>query len=204
MILGSHQPDFAPYPGFFYKLYMSDVFVLSDDVAYSNSEMHKYNYIRFGDPFEFGHTYLPEFQRAEHGQFSLVYFWPNFKAVFCGLPIFYDGNKVYLSCDGFSMFFSCPILLLQSVWIVSDIRNRQMSAAKWVLLLCESMNLFALLLHRTIGGFQFGFRYAIELIPYAFAWFLEDPRRQKLPLWEWCVLFWGLVLNFNGGMLIHV
>ena len=49
MILGSHQPDFAPYPGFFYKLYMSDVFVLSDDVAYSNSEMHKYNYIRFGD-----------------------------------------------------------------------------------------------------------------------------------------------------------
>lgn len=46
MVLASHQPDFAPYPGFFYKMYMSDVFVLSDDVAYSNSEMHKYNFIR--------------------------------------------------------------------------------------------------------------------------------------------------------------
>ena len=49
MILASHQPDFAPYPGFWYKLFRSDVFVLSDDVAYSNSEMHKYNYIRSGD-----------------------------------------------------------------------------------------------------------------------------------------------------------
>lgn len=48
MILASHQPDFAPYPGFWYKLYKADVFVLSDDVAYSNSEMHKYNFIRCG------------------------------------------------------------------------------------------------------------------------------------------------------------
>lgn len=49
MILASHQPDFAPYPGFFYKMLMSDVFVLSTDVGYSNSEMHKYNYIQGSD-----------------------------------------------------------------------------------------------------------------------------------------------------------
>lgn len=46
MILASHQPDFAPYPGFFYKMFKSDIFVLSDDVGYSNSEMHKYNFIQ--------------------------------------------------------------------------------------------------------------------------------------------------------------
>ena len=31
------------------------------------------NDARFGNPFEFGHNYLPEFQRAEKGQFSLEY-----------------------------------------------------------------------------------------------------------------------------------
>ena len=44
-VLASHQPDFIPYPGFFYKMLRSDIFILSDDVAYSNSEMHKYNFI---------------------------------------------------------------------------------------------------------------------------------------------------------------
>lgn len=46
MILASHQPDFLPYPGFFYKLLKSDVFVFSDDVQYSKSELHKYNFIK--------------------------------------------------------------------------------------------------------------------------------------------------------------
>ena len=31
MILTSHQPDFLPYMGFFYKAARSDVLVLSDD-----------------------------------------------------------------------------------------------------------------------------------------------------------------------------
>ena len=32
-----------------------------------------YNYARFGNIFEFGHNYLPEFTRARDGQFSLSY-----------------------------------------------------------------------------------------------------------------------------------
>lgn len=35
------------------------------------------NYLRFGNPLEFGHTYLPEFQLAENGQFSLAYAWEH-------------------------------------------------------------------------------------------------------------------------------
>jgi hypothetical protein len=45
MILASHQPDFLPWMGFFYKMFKSDVFVLSDDVMFSKSGMHNYNYI---------------------------------------------------------------------------------------------------------------------------------------------------------------
>lgn len=46
MILTSHQPDFLPYMGFFYKVTHSDVLVLSDDVQFSKSGMHNWNRIK--------------------------------------------------------------------------------------------------------------------------------------------------------------
>ena len=45
MILTSHQPNFLPYMGFFYKAYRSDVLVISDDVQFSKKGMHNWNYI---------------------------------------------------------------------------------------------------------------------------------------------------------------
>lgn len=45
MVLTSHQPNFIPYLGFFYKAAMSDIIVLSDDVQFSKKGMHNWNYI---------------------------------------------------------------------------------------------------------------------------------------------------------------
>lgn len=45
MILASHQPDFFPYMGYFYKIWKSDIFVFSDDVQFSKSGRHNYNEI---------------------------------------------------------------------------------------------------------------------------------------------------------------
>lgn len=49
MILTSHQPNFLPYMGVFYKAYRSDILVLSDDVQFSKKGMHNWNYIRTKD-----------------------------------------------------------------------------------------------------------------------------------------------------------
>ena len=44
-VLASHQPDFFPYMGYFYKMFNSDVFVFSDNVQFSKSGRHNYNEI---------------------------------------------------------------------------------------------------------------------------------------------------------------
>lgn len=46
MVLASHQPNFFPYMGFFYKMLRSDVFVLSNDVLFSRSEFQNYTNIK--------------------------------------------------------------------------------------------------------------------------------------------------------------
>ena len=45
-IFSGHQPNFLPYMGFFYKMYQADVFVLDDDVQYSNDAYHNTNFIK--------------------------------------------------------------------------------------------------------------------------------------------------------------
>lgn len=44
MIVSAHQPNFLPYMGYFYKLYRSDIFVISDSVMFSKSGYHHYNF----------------------------------------------------------------------------------------------------------------------------------------------------------------
>lgn len=41
-----HQPNYIPWPGYFYKIYQSDIFVFLDDVQFSNEGMHCYHYLK--------------------------------------------------------------------------------------------------------------------------------------------------------------
>ena len=163
-----------------------------------------YNYIRFGNPFEFGHNFLPEFTRADHGQLSLHYVLKNLPTLFFGSPVSLNGETPALNQFGFSMFLSCPILICSVIWFVQDAARKQLTPAKWIILMMAAVNTFLLLMHRTLGGHQFGMRYALELIPLCFAYLLLSPNRCKMRCWEWFLLLFGLIFNLVGGIFVHV
>jgi hypothetical protein len=45
-IIAIHQPNYIPWLGYFYKIAQSDIFVLLDDVQYSNEGMHNFHYVK--------------------------------------------------------------------------------------------------------------------------------------------------------------
>lgn len=45
-IVSIHQPNYIPWIGYFYKIYKSDIFVLLDDVQFSNQGAHNYHYLK--------------------------------------------------------------------------------------------------------------------------------------------------------------
>lgn len=46
MNVGIHQPDYIPWLGLFYKMYLSDVFIHLDDAQFSNQAAHNFNVIK--------------------------------------------------------------------------------------------------------------------------------------------------------------
>lgn len=46
MNVGIHQPDYIPWLGLFYKMYLCDVFIHLDDAQFSNEAAHNYNTIK--------------------------------------------------------------------------------------------------------------------------------------------------------------
>lgn len=135
-----------------------------------------YNFIRFGNPFEFGHSYLPEFVR-DGGQFTLENFWQNLWNVLRPVTLTSSLELSFSTFNGFCLFVASPIFLLWAVDIVRAAAKKRLAAKDLLAPALALITLAALCLHRTMGGWQFGARYTVNLIPLALWWYLTRPRR---------------------------
>lgn len=148
-----------------------------------------YNYARFGNIFEFGHNYLPEFSTEGGKQFALEHVANNLRTFVAGLPFGKDWeDKWYIQQFGFSMFIANPVFILLMVWLFADCILRRMTWRKAAVMAAAVLHLFLLLLHRTFGGYQFGARYTCDLLPWA-ALYLGMGRRKKNVHWYEILLF---------------
>jgi hypothetical protein len=128
--------------------------------------MGAYNMIRFRNFFEFGHNYLPEF--AADPQFSLSYVPGNIAETFKLPGAQFDG--FWPRFNGTLFFLVNPVYVLLAVCLI-----RRMNKKRWLWLACFAVHVFVTLCHRTMGGWHFGARYLVDMLPFMLVVF-EDER----------------------------
>jgi len=162
-----------------------------------------YNFIRFGNPLEFGHSYLPEFSFQGGTQFSLGHLGKNIGEFFFTLPFEQTSEGLRLKQFGFSLFIANPVLLLFFFRGAQDIVKRILKTDQGLILITMLIHLVLLLLHRTFGGYQYGARYAVDLIPYSLLYLIRREGR-KLNAFEAVILVLGFMMAVLGSLFIRI
>jgi len=168
------------------------------------------NYARFGSIFEFGHNYLPEFTIDPHGQFHTNRIGRNLRMMFLDVDIMYGIRHgfPFVGRTSFAFWLASPILVSYAVyWGVQWFVGRKKDMTVWLVPLLVALHLFAFSFHRTLGGRQFGSRYAADALPAIYLGLLfilqSIKRTQKVWLNLFPMLF-GLLINFYGTIQFFI
>ena len=135
-----------------------------------------YNHLRFGNIFDFGYAHIPgvlEEPWYEQGIFSIHAIPGNAYAMMLE-PWERIGHSPYLVPSGFggSIFISSPYLL---AIFRSGATDRTLKIISWISILLLTGVLWC---HGNTGGWQFSYRYAMELLPWAFLIMLESGKNR--------------------------
>ncbi len=148
-----------------------------------------YNYARFGSLFDLGYAhqrvlYAPIARALEYGQFSLIHLPSNLYYAFLAAPqpVFRDGLSHVLAFPfikpdlwGMSIFFASPML---GYLLLSHYR----SFRAWAIIGTALAIATPLLLYYGIGYVQFGYRYALDFLPFLFWLFMIQYRSHHTAL----------------------
>jgi len=154
-----------------------------------------YNSARFDDPFEFGHAYLAGGageRIRDHGMFSFTYLNRNLLSALVSVPrLIPDSPWIQISNHGLGLLFTSPALFLL-LW------PKDRTALHRVLWLTVAAAAIPGLLYQNTGWTQFGYRFALDYLPYLVALLAIGGR----PL-TWKVkalILIGVVINLFGAI----
>ncbi len=161
-----------------------------------------YNYARFGNPLEFGHNYLPEFTRdPETPQLALKYIPLNLQRL-SKWPYFNNGRLEFPKFDGFQPWLANPLLLTAAIAIVIKLVRHRWDRFDTLILFGIVLETFLILLHKTMGSWQFGARYMADLIPMVYL--LQLRGRERLARWEVPIGIFAIAFNLYGTIVFHM
>ncbi|MDO5520269.1 MAG: hypothetical protein Q4G58_07250 [bacterium] len=164
------------------------------------------NYARFGSIFEFGHNYLPEFTESELGQFNISYIFSNFSSIF-RLAEYNNGTFSYCKFNGMAIWVSMPIYITYVMYLLYFKGKKQLEDTGLIKMHLVLMLVHVLLIlsHKTLGGWQFGNRYFIDLLPYLFYVLMKTTPNEDDPIYNYQIILFifGLTTNILGTIATY-
>ena len=159
-----------------------------------------YNQARFHALGDFGYARIPGVLNEpwyNHGIFS-AYYIPRQAYEMLWKPWNVRAAFPYLVPDGFSssIIWSSPFLLFA---LRPGSRDRTLKYLSWAAVAVLTLVLW---MHGNSGGWQFGYRYAMVLLPWLFVILLESSPK-KLSLLEWLAIGFSLLANLYATILFH-
>ena len=154
-----------------------------------------YNEARFGSPFEFGHSYLSggaADRIRDHGLFSFHFLNRNLAAAFVNLPqLTTEAPFIKISKHGLSLLCTTPVLFL-----LFRPRNKPvLMRACWIAIAAAAI---PGLLYQNTGWEQFGYRFAIDYMPYLIMLLAVGGRALTSRVKG--VIIAGIVINLFGAI----
>lgn len=153
------------------------------------------NLIRFGEPTEFGHRLLAGGagdRIRDHGLFGLWYLDKNLAAAFLNLPQWTsEAPYLRISKHGLSLLVTTPALL----WLARPATRVPLASALWAAVICAAT---PGLLYQNTGWAQFGYRFALDYLPYLLALIAVGGR--NLGPWFKAAVLWGVLINLFGAI----
>ena len=153
------------------------------------------NYLRFGNPLEFGHNYLPEFTNSENGQFHPSYMLQNLYNLI-RLPDFSPETKMSIpQFNGMNIIICFPILVW---WLYVVVTSKSPTVIDLLVLCCVILHILMLVSHKTMGGYHYGNRYIADTMPAVFTAICSSKINLKYRDFLFLQLLLLLGLAFNG------
>lgn len=159
-----------------------------------------YNKIRFHSFTDFGYARIPGVLNEpwyNHGIFSYHYI-PGQAYEMLLKPWESFANFPYLAPDPFSssILWSSPFLLLL---FRGNMRDKVLVFISWIAIFVLTILLW---MHGNSGGWQFGYRYAMVLLPWFFVILLENSPK-KITLFEVATFALSFLINIYAVYIFH-
>ena len=185
-----------------YSMFFKKPYVLSGALVMGVIYMWL-NFARFGNVFEFGHTYLPEFTESAYGQFHISYLKSNLYSLIRFPEIMPDGSFKFPEFDGMNLFIASPVFAYALYCYCKKFKvNRQIRTTALITIIAE---LFIIALHKTMGGWQFGNRYTNDCLPLALIIIaMSDIRKESYPAGLSLITLYGILINVAGTILCYI
>lgn len=154
-----------------------------------------YNEARFGSYTEFGHSYLSGGagdRVRDHGMFGWSYLNRNLLSAILSMPRFIgEAPFVQVSTHGLGLIATTPLLL----WLLWPRDRPPLRRALWAAVVLTAIpGLF----YQNTGWSQFGYRFALDFMPYLFALLAIEGR--TLTRWGKALIIVGVIVNLFGAI----